>query len=181
VINPYPQSCFHLGLTVLFHYDGHGIDENGDAVRFTAASGARVFASGAQQFAWALDDWRSDGSLFPRPPIEPWRGVPVDPRLQQFVRNALDDLSRPAAPAGLAARQSGNQLRVSITPSDDPRVTGFVAGVQLTGHWRRLCRGVSSCSDELPAGSGPLKVAAVALDRWHRHSAASFAITTPHA
>jgi hypothetical protein len=34
---------------------------NGDAVRFTAPSGARVFASGAQQFACALDDWRSDG------------------------------------------------------------------------------------------------------------------------
>ena len=90
-------------------------------------SGARVFASGAQQFAWALDDWRSDGSLFPTPPIEPWRGVPVDPRLQQFMRNALDDLTRPAAPARFAARQSGNQLRVAVSPSGDPRVMGFVA------------------------------------------------------
>jgi hypothetical protein len=181
VINPYPQSCFHPGLTVLFHYDGHGIDQNADAVRFTAASGARVFASGAQQFAWALDDWRSDGSLFPTPPIEPWRGVPVDPRLQQFMRNALDDLTRPAAPAGLTVYASGDQLHVSITPSGDPRITGFVAGVQLAGRWRRLCRGVSSCSGQLPAGSGPLKVAAVNVDRWHRHSAASFAITTRHA
>jgi hypothetical protein len=51
VINPFPASCFHPGLTVLFHYDGHGIDQNGDAVRFTAPSGTRVFASGAQQFA----------------------------------------------------------------------------------------------------------------------------------
>ena len=50
------------------------VDQNGDAVRFTAPSGARVFASGAQQFSWALDDWRSDGSLFPAPPVEPWRG-----------------------------------------------------------------------------------------------------------
>ena len=77
VLNPYPESCFHPGLTVLFHYDGKGIDQNGDAVRFTAPSGARVFASGAQQFAWALDDWRSDGSLAPVPPVEPWQGVPV--------------------------------------------------------------------------------------------------------
>jgi hypothetical protein len=65
VLNPYPESCVHPGLTVLFHYDGGGVDQDGDAVRFTAPSGARVFASGAQQFAWALDDWRSDGTLFP--------------------------------------------------------------------------------------------------------------------
>ena len=69
VLNPYPESCFHPGLTVLFHYDGKGVDQNGDAVRFTAPSGARVFASGAQQFAWGLDDWRSDGSLAPVPPV----------------------------------------------------------------------------------------------------------------
>ena len=42
VINPYPISCFHPRLTVLFHYDGAGVDQNGDAVRFTAPSGARV-------------------------------------------------------------------------------------------------------------------------------------------
>ena len=100
VINPYPMSCFHPGLTTLFHYDGGGVDQNGDAVRFTAPSGARVFASGAQQFTWALDDWRSDGSLFPEPPIQPWRGVPVDPRLQQFMR----EHARRPHPAGRAGR-----------------------------------------------------------------------------
>ncbi|HEX7670338.1 MAG TPA: N,N-dimethylformamidase beta subunit family domain-containing protein, partial [Polyangiaceae bacterium] len=42
VINPYPESCFHPGLTTLFHYDGQGVDQNADAVRFTAPSGARV-------------------------------------------------------------------------------------------------------------------------------------------
>jgi hypothetical protein len=152
VINPYPESCFHPGLTVLFHYDGQGIDQNSDAVKFTAPSGARVFASGAQQFTWALDDWRSDGTLFPVPPITPWRGVPVDPRLQQFMRNALDDLTRPPAPAGLAARLLGDRMQVSVVQPADPRVIGFVAGVRIGNRWTRLCRGTSSCAGTLPPG-----------------------------
>lgn len=176
VINPFPASCFHPGLTVLFHYDGHGIDQNGDAVRFTAPSGARVFASGAQQFAWALDDWRSDGTLFPEPPIKPWRGVPVDPRLQRFMRNALDDLTRPPAPARLTARRQGDQVHVSVSPPADPRVLRFIAGVKIGSRWARLCRGTSSCTGTLPPGADPKKVGAVNVDVWHRHSGASFTL-----
>jgi hypothetical protein len=175
VLNPFPESCFHPGLTVLFHYDGGGVDQNADAVRFTAPSGARVFASGAQQFSWALDDWRSDGSLFPEPPVQPWRGVPVDPRLQQFMRNALDDLTRPATPAGLTATLSGRRLAVSITPSVDPRVRGFIAGVKVGGRWRRLCHGGSRCSRRLPQGVTPTAVAAVSVDVWRRRSAPAYA------
>ena len=174
VINPYPESCFHPELTVLFHYDGKGVDQNGDAVRFTAPSGARVFASGAQQFAWALDDWRSDGTLFPVPPIEPWHGVPVDPRLQQFMRNALDDLTRPPAPAGLTAHRVGRQLQVSVSQPADRRVTGFVAAVKIGDRWARLCRGTSSCTGALPPGRGPKAVGAVNIDVWNRRSSASF-------
>ncbi|MEN3342226.1 MAG: hypothetical protein V7644_1630 [Actinomycetota bacterium] len=176
VINPYPESCFHPGLTVLFHYDGAGVDQNGDAVRFTAPSGARVFASGAQQFAWGLDDWRSDGTLFPEPPIRPWVGVPVDPRLQQFMRSALDDLTRPAAPAGLSARAADGRLQVAITPGADPRVRRFVAAVRRGRRWTRLCHGVSRCTAPLPPGAGPITVGAVAVDVWRRHSAAAFAV-----
>ena len=175
-LNPYPMSCFHPGLTVLFHYDGGGVDQNGDAVRFTAPSGARVFASGAQQFAWALDDWRSDGSLFPQPPIEPWRGVPVDPRVQQFLRNALDDLTRPAAPSRLAVAVRDGRLNVSVAASPDPRLLGFVAGVRRGGRWVRLCRGVVSCRAAEPPGTGPLTVGVVAVDVWRRRSAAAFAV-----
>jgi hypothetical protein len=176
VINPFPASCFHPGLTVLFHYDGHGIDQNGDAVRFTAPSGARVFASGAQQFAWALDAWRSDGTLFPEPPTKPWRGVPVDPRLQQFMRNALDDLTRPPAPAGLTARRQGDQVQVSVSQPADPRVLRFVAGVRIGNRWIRLCHGTSSCTGTLLPGVDPEKVGTVNVDVWHRRSAASFTL-----
>jgi hypothetical protein len=173
-INPYPMSCFHPGLTVLFHYDGGGVDQNGDAVRFTAPSGARVFASGAQQFSWALDDWRSDGSLFPEPPIQPWRGVPVDPRLQQFMRNALDDLTRPAAPAQLVARLAGGQLVVSAAPSPDPRLVGVVAATPVGPRWLRVCRGATGCTGPLPPTAGPIVVRVVAVDRWKRRSAPAY-------
>jgi hypothetical protein len=176
VINPYPSSCFHPGLTVLFHYDGKGVDQNGDAVRFTAPGGARVFASGAQQFTWALDDWRSDGSLSPVPPIEPWRGVPVDPRLQQFMRNALDDLTRPAAPQGLTARQVGDRVQVSVSHPADPRVVGFVAAVRIGDRWARICHGTSSCTGALPPEAVARGVGALNIDVWHRRSAGSFAL-----
>jgi hypothetical protein len=180
VINPYPESCFHPGLSVLFHYNGGGVDQNADAVRFTVPSGARVFASGAQQFAWGLDDWRSEGPLFPVPPVEPWHGVPVDPRLQQFMRNALDDLTRPAAPQGLTVRSSGGLVRVSLRPGVDPRVRGFVAGIRSDGSWTRLCRGLTTCVGALPPGTGKLTVGVVSVDLWRRRSAAAFAVVDRH-
>jgi hypothetical protein len=180
VINPYPMSCFHPGLTTLFHYDGGGVDQNGDAVRFTAPSGARVFASGAQQFTWGLDDWRSDGSLFPEPPIQPWRGVPVDPRLQQFMRNMLGDLTRPAAPAGLTVRRiDGNRLLVQISAGADPRTLGFVAAVRVGDRWVRLCHGSTTCTGPLRPNTGPLTIGAVTIDQWHRPSSATFTVFRP--
>ena len=174
-VNPYPMSCFHPGLKSLFHYDGHGVDEDGDAVRFTAPSGARVFAAGSLQFSWTLDDWRSDGTLGPQPPIEPWHGVPVDPRMQQFRRNALRDLLGPAAPSGLAAVRGADSVHVSLSPSRDPRALGFVAAARVRGRWVRLCHGVSSCAGRLPPGTGPVPVGTVMVDLWRSHSAAAFA------
>jgi hypothetical protein len=173
-LNPYPQSCVHAGLTVLFHYDGLGVDQDADAVRYTAPSGARVFASGAQQFAWALDDWRSDGSLFTQPPVDQGRGTPVDPRLQQFMRNALDDLTRPAAPAQLVARLAGGQLVVSAAPSPDPRLVGVVAATPVGPRWLRVCRGATGCTGPLPPTAGPIVVRVVAVDRWKRRSAPAY-------
>jgi hypothetical protein len=79
------SSCGHA-LTVLFHRENGGDkDGNADATRYTAPSGATVFATGSHQFSWGLDDF-SDA------PGET-RGF-VDPRLQQFMRNALDAMTR---------------------------------------------------------------------------------------
>ena len=171
-INPYPAACFKPGLVDLFHYDGRGVDQNGDAIRYTAPSGARVFASGAQQFSWALDGWRSDGSLVPEPVAA--SGIPVDPRVQRFTRNALDDLTRPAAPQRLRVKRSKGRLVITIARPADPRVSGFVAAVARGKSWRRLCRGVVRCSGPLPSGTGRLKVGVVEIGRWHRSSAAAY-------
>ena len=180
-LNPFPDACIHPGLTVLFHYDGGGGDQNADAVRFTAPSGARVFASGAQQFSWGLDDWRSDGTDFSAPPVDQGLGIPADPRLQQFMRNALDDLTRPAPPTGVTVSADGNDLHVSVGPSNDPRVLGFGAFIRGATRWVRVCKGITFCDAPMPPGAGPLRVVVITVDRWHRASAATAFVLPRHA
>jgi hypothetical protein len=159
--------CMHPGTTVLFHYQGSPGSQDADAVRFTAPSGARVFAAGAQRLSWALDDYRSS--------LDASQPVPVDPRVQQFMRNALDDLTRPAAPAAATLTRKGDVLRVSVGAAPDPRVVGFASAIWADGRWQRLCRGTTSCSRTLPAAAPPLaKIGIVALDQWHRRSAPVF-------
>ena len=86
------------GLVTLFHYEGQ--PSNADAVRYTALSGARVFAGGAQQLSWSLDPFNT-GRF--------GRTLPADARLQQFMRNALADLTRPAAPKTLDVNVDGRR------------------------------------------------------------------------
>jgi hypothetical protein len=57
-----------------------------NAARYTASSGAKVFATGSIQFAWGLD---SDG-VYP---------AQADWRIKQFVINVLADMgARPVTP-----------------------------------------------------------------------------------
>ena len=166
-INPYPAACFKPGLVDLFHYDGGGVDQDGDAVRYTAPSGARVFASGAQEFTWALDGWRADGDLFPEVPTGSDRSAPVDPRVQQFMRNVLADLQKPAPPTGVTTRTAGGRIVVTVRRQADPRYRGFVSGTKTaTGRFAPLCRGVLTCSGPLPPGRGEVVVGVVEIDRW---------------
>ena len=72
------DGCKTPPLTHLFHFSGHNIS-NADSVRYTAPSGARVFSSGSIRFATALDPLSHRS----------------DPRMQRFMRNAVDDLLRP--------------------------------------------------------------------------------------
>jgi hypothetical protein len=64
------------GLTRFLHYDG----ELGPAacIRWTAASGARIFAAGSLGIALALDDWTRKLA---------------DARIQRLVANAFDDMT----------------------------------------------------------------------------------------
>jgi hypothetical protein len=76
--------CAVPPLTVLFHYEGlgrTGQPTSADVVRYSAPSGARVFSSGSLYFVWGLDNYYGH------------RDVQPNPRLQQFMRNALADLT----------------------------------------------------------------------------------------
>lgn len=90
-------SCGHK-LTVFFHHEGGG-DQLGDAdaTAYTAPSGATVFAAGSKRLVWGLADAPAASGRA--------QGL-VDPRLQRFVHNMLDDL------AGLNVAD----LRVALIP-----------------------------------------------------------------
>jgi hypothetical protein len=78
------DSCGHQ-LTVFFQRAmGGDTLGNADATAYTAPSGAVVFAAGSNQFVWGLADGSSLSGV---------GGGLVDPRLQVFVENMLDDLS----------------------------------------------------------------------------------------
>ena len=72
------KTCQTPPLTMLFKYSTPD-QPDAEAVRYTARSGARVFSSGSIRFATALDDLTGH----------------ADRRLQQFMRNALNDISQP--------------------------------------------------------------------------------------
>jgi hypothetical protein len=86
-------------LTVLFHRElGGDTRGNADAVRYTAPSGAHVFASGSHEFAWGLAEVPGVTEIP--------RGL-VDARLQRFVRAMLDDMLDRPRPQSFQRRNGG--------------------------------------------------------------------------
>jgi hypothetical protein len=160
---------------ILFSYQGPETDAQFDsaAVKYTAdGSGARVFSSGTEQWAWGLDSYRWDPTLFTAIP-------PTNPAVQQFTRNMLADMQKPAAPAALTATQSGSSIVVDTTPRADPRITAYKIyrhdgsgsfqpgdpGVTL------VCQNASGdCTDSPPGGT--YRYASVAVDQWNESTAA---------
>ena len=63
---------------VLFHASG---PPNADAVKYVAASGAKIFSSGSLQFVWGLDNWGQSRRY-------------ANPHLVGFMKNALADLTK---------------------------------------------------------------------------------------
>jgi hypothetical protein len=152
------SSCTHP-LTVFFHRErGGDKDGNADAIRYVDPSGARVFASGSHQFSWALDAFR-DGQ---------GTGVPADPRVQRFMQNALDDLTRPAPPTALRAQVVGSEVSVVATMSADPRVQGVrIARIQQGSDRSVLvCAGDRTTCVDRPPGHRVYIYTASAEDRW---------------
>ena len=151
--------CTAANAVVLFHYDNPATPA--DAVRYTAPSGARVFAAGTLQLGWALDDCACHYG----------HTVPVNAGLQQFMQNALADLTKPAAPAPLVHSRS-SETSISFK-THDPRVTQTVVRHLGAGDFALGGSGVSrvcvtaaaSCVDR-PRGHRTYTYAAVATDSW---------------
>jgi PKD domain len=84
--------CHVPPVTPLFSYAGPAVQSNfygaptqADAARYTACSGAEVFAAGSLQFSWGLDSFR-DPSYATAP-------APASPALQTAMTRALADLT----------------------------------------------------------------------------------------
>jgi hypothetical protein len=160
--SPVPATCMKPKLKVLFHFEGEPADA--DAVRYTAVSGARVFAGGAQQLSWPLDTFNL--TRF-------GRTLPPDARFQQFMRNVLADLTRPARPSALKATVQGRTVTLKVTAPTDPRVKfqSYRRGGQGTfaldgpGVIRRCLNKTGNCIDRgVPPGT--YRYAVVAVDEW---------------
>lgn len=155
--------CFPGRVERLLHAEPVGIDNKvhpADAVRGVARSGSRMFASGSLEFAWALDSYG---------------GHTASQRVQVLMENAIDDLTRPAPPRPVNVTVGNAGVSVRAHPRKDPRVReiavwvhpgrgGFDPGEPGS---ELVCRRPSgSCRDRLR--TGPVRYAAVAIDRWGR-------------
>ncbi len=155
------SSCGHR-LTVYFHRElGSDQQGNADAVGYVAPSGARIFSSGSHQFAWGLDDWTWSPSV---------HNCCLDPRLQRFVGNVLDDLGRPARVERLIVTKRGSRVAIRAVVPADPRIRA-VRIVRTTGRGSGersvpVCEiGRRYCLD-VPPLHGSFFYTAVTLDRW---------------
>src|SRR5262249_43219511 len=123
------KDCDVPAETVFFHYEGK--PSNADAVRYTAPSGGTVFSSGSLQFVGGLD---------------PYPGTPDhgDPRLQQFMRNALNDLSggpTSTSPPTIAGTLAQGQTLIAVEGAWQHAPTAFAY------QWRRCDSAGASCAD----------------------------------
>jgi N,N-dimethylformamidase beta subunit-like protein len=165
-VSDYP-GCQHPGEVTLFHYDGSEDGVPGDATRYTAPSGARVFASGAQEFSWALDGYRADDTTAPAAPIGADRTAPVDPHVQQFMRNALDDLTRPQPPLRAVRVKRHGVWHVRTGWSADPRIVGrFVFRLRDDGQQVLVCSGHSRCLPPAVTQPGTYRYMVEYVDAW---------------
>jgi hypothetical protein len=148
--------CSQPGLVDLFHYEGP--PQNADAVKYTAPSGARVFSAGAQQWSWSLDPFNTN---------QHGRTLPADTRLELFMRNALDDLTRPAQPIGFRIRVKRRTVTVRVVRHADPRVLTFEV-FRLHGDEGKVvaCRAVAAVCVNRRLRPGRYRFEAVALDEW---------------
>ena len=104
-------------LTVLLRYDGGTAEPSAGATRYTAPSGARVFAAGTMNWSWKLDNFVQAGY----DPV----GHGVDARVQALTRNVLNLQPAPVnlPPVASMTRsvdepQAGKSLTFTDTSTD---------------------------------------------------------------
>jgi hypothetical protein len=148
--------CQTPPLTDLFHTPG---TPAADAVRYTAPSSARVFSAGTLRFSWGLDESTSHAS----------------PLLQQFMRNALDDLTRPAPPASVRAVRTRTGVRITAMWPPDPRLRQMLVYAHAGGRpFQPATRGARLvcttrgpvCLDTRARHGQAVRYGAVLRDRW---------------
>src|SRR5205085_11247986 len=97
----------------------------------------------------------------------------ADSRLQRFMRNALDDLTRPAPPAAFVATRTGRAVRLQQTGFPDQRLKairilrhgGARVFLPAARGGKLVCSTLApTCVDRPPAGI--YRYAAVSVDRW---------------
>jgi hypothetical protein len=168
---------------ILFAYQGPETSAQFDsaAVKYTAdGSGARVFSSGSEQWAWGLDSYRWDPTLFTAIPA-------TNPAVQQFTRNMLTDMQKPAAPGGVTATSGGGSIQIDTAARTDPRIAGYKVYRHVgTGSFQPGDPGVTlacqnttgDCTDTPTPGT--YRYASVATDQWNDSSAAlSASVSNP--
>jgi hypothetical protein len=161
---PIPTTCQKPNLKVLFHFEGEPADA--DAVRYTATSGARVFAGGAQRLSWVVDTFNL--TRF-------GRTLPPDTRFQQFMRNALADLRRPARPTALQVHVQGRTVTLKALGHADVRVkfqsfkhVGMAPFALDDPGVSPLCKNKTGNCVIRNVTPGTYRYAAVTVDEWER-------------
>src|SRR5262249_44299939 len=130
---------------------------NADVTRYTAPSGARVFSGGSLQFSWGLD------------PTE----ERYDARLDRFMLNALDDLTRPAAPSAVVVSARRRGALIAVRNPHSAQVGGIVVyrhqgnGPFSTGDVGVVRIAVPNCAALLDRpGPGRFRYAVAYASRW---------------
>jgi hypothetical protein len=140
------EACGHP-MTILFSHPQTPQLQAAVSLRYLATSGARVFSTGSHDFAMGLE---------PGGPLE-------DPRLERFMRNALDDLERPAPPTSFTVQPLGAGVALTAVTPVDARTRLAIVRI---GHGKRVpvrCpRG--RCIDH--PRHGRWRYAATTVDRW---------------
>jgi hypothetical protein len=151
-------TCANATVQSLLHFsdtNSGGTARDADAVRYTPSPGVSVFTSGSLQFAWKLDGWREPGFAST---ATPWG---ADPRVQQLMRNVVDDMAGgpPTTSLDTSASDPSNDPSAAFTFSSNDDAANFECRVDGSP-W-------SACtSPSVPGGvqDGPHTFAVRALD-----------------